>query len=267
MLRSPARMPTEPPRKRQIAGVGISITDYDEVLDFIDAAVAQRQASYICVAPTHSIVTAGDDPELAVAFDQADVVTPDGMPVVWAARLLGEQIEDRVYGPDLMLMQCERAARSGQRVWLYGGFHEQALQQLEDRLVARFPGLKIVGRWSPPHRPLTPAEESELIQQLETDRPDVVWVGLGMPKQELWMHSVRPKISAPVLIGVGAAFDFHGGRLRQAPAWMQKRGLEWLFRLSQDPRRLLKRYARSNPLFVLRVLRQVASERRARASS
>jgi N-acetylglucosaminyldiphosphoundecaprenol N-acetyl-beta-D-mannosaminyltransferase len=171
-----------------------------------------------------------------------------------------------VYGPDLMDRFCARAARRGHRIWLYGGATEEALDELVGALESRHPGLQIAGRWSPPHRPLTSEEEGDVARRIDADRPDVVWVGLGVPKQELWMARMRPRLQAPVLAGVGAAFDFLAGRKRQAPAWMQARGLEWLFRLSQEPLRLLPRYLRYNPAFVAAFARQYVRERGGRAS-
>jgi N-acetylglucosaminyldiphosphoundecaprenol N-acetyl-beta-D-mannosaminyltransferase len=167
-----------------------------------------------------------------------------------------------VYGPELTDRYCARAAARGHRVWLYGGHTPQALEQLAAALERRHPGIDIVGRWSPPHRPLTAAEEHELAARINADRPHVVWVGIGVPKQEKWMAQMRPLLEAPVLVGVGAAFDFLAGRKRQAPPWMQRRGLEWLFRLSQEPRRLLVRYLRYNPTFAAAFARQYLRERR-----
>ncbi len=158
--------------------------------------------------------------------------------------------------------QCARAAAAGQRIWLYGGRDEETLAELRARLVARHPGLTIAGSHSPPYRPLSDAEHDELAERINADRPDVVWVGIGVPKQEHWMVAMRPRLEAPVLCAVGAAFDFHAGRVSQAPAWMQRRGLEWAYRITQEPRRLLPRYLRTNPRFVLGVARQWARERR-----
>lgn len=249
-------------RQRDVIGTGISIVDYDAVLNRIDAAIAGRENIYICCAPASTLVTAHNDADLRAALAGADVVTPDGMGVVWAARLLGEQLSDRVYGPTLMQRQCEHAATAGQRIWLYGGFDEAALGQLRQSLGAEYPGLTIAGGWSPPHRPLTSNERDDVVARINSDKPDVVWVGFGSPKQEKWMHELRPLLDAPVLVGVGAAFDFLAGRVAQAPPWMQRRGLEWLYRLGREPRRLGPRYLRTNPVFIARVLAQVLRERR-----
>lgn len=247
---------------RDIVGTPVSMVDYAAVLDAFDAAVASRDRVYVCCAPAGTLVGARKDPALRAALAGAAIVTPDGMPAVWLARALGEKLPDRVYGPDLMLMHCKRAASSGQRIWLYGGFDEDALAQLRAALTERFPVLRIAGSWSPPHRPLTSGETDELIARINTDAPDVVWVGLGSPKQEIWMHEMRGRLDAPVLCGVGAAFDFHAGRVAQAPPWMQRRGLEWLYRLAREPARLGPRYLKTNPRFAALAVSQYIRERR-----
>ncbi|MBJ7347497.1 MAG: WecB/TagA/CpsF family glycosyltransferase [Thermoleophilaceae bacterium] len=251
---------TELPR-RQIIGTEVTIASYEQVLDRFDVAISGGERICVCCAPASTLVTARKDDELRSALAAASVVTPDGMGVVYAARLLGEALEGRVYGPDLMLAQCERAAPTGQRVWLYGGFDDEALGQLREQLEVKFPELQIVGGYSPPHRPLTADETSALLERINADRPDVVWIGLGSPKQEKWMAQVRPQLDAAVLCAVGAAFDFHAGRVRQAPVWMQRRGLEWLFRLLREPKRLGPRYLKTNPAFVLAVMGQLFGER------
>jgi N-acetylglucosaminyldiphosphoundecaprenol N-acetyl-beta-D-mannosaminyltransferase len=161
-----------------------------------------------------------------------------------------------------MARYCRRAAERGHRVWLYGGYDEAALEQLVAVLEERYPGIRVAGGYSPPHRTLTADEETELANRINADAPDVVWVGVGVPKQEKWMAHMRPRLDPPLLVGVGAAFDFEAGLKRQAPSWMQRRGLEWLFRLSQEPRRLGPRYLRYNPRFVAAFLRQYLRERR-----
>jgi N-acetylglucosaminyldiphosphoundecaprenol N-acetyl-beta-D-mannosaminyltransferase len=259
-------------RRRDVLGVPIALVDYARALAVIDTMIERRERGWICAAPAMSLVTAQDDPLLMAALRDATLTVPDGMPVVWAANLLGRgsgdpRLHDRVYGPDLMRYHCAHAARDGQRVWLYGGHDDAALQSLTESLLREHPGLQIVGGCSPPHREPTAAEDRETAARIDADRPDVVWVGLGMPKQERWMARLRPLLEAPVLVGVGAAFDFHAGRVSQAPPWMQERGLEWAHRVVQEPRRQLPRYLRSNPRFVAGVARQYLRERRgARAS-
>jgi N-acetylglucosaminyldiphosphoundecaprenol N-acetyl-beta-D-mannosaminyltransferase len=234
-------------------------------MDVMDGMITRRERGYVCAVPVHGVMVAQHDPELMAAFQGAQVLNvPDGRPLVWALGMLGADLPDRVYGPELTDRYCARAAQAGYRIWLYGGHTPQALDQLAAALERRHPGIEIAGRWSPPHRPLTAEEEREIAARINADRPDVVWVGIGVPKQEKWMARMRPLLDAPVLAGVGAAFDFLAGRKRQAPPWMQRRGLEWLFRLTQEPRRLLVRYLRYNPAFVAAFARQYARERRAR---
>ncbi len=216
----------------------------------IDATVANRDAGYVCVAAVHTVMACAEDPELRAAVLASDFTVPDGQPLVWALNALGHGLQDRVYGPELMDRGCARAARTGQRIYLYGGRNQGALAQLARSLRLRHPGLKIVGGYAPPFRPLTEAEEEHVALDIDRSGADVVWVGIGVPKQEKWMARMRPRMDAPVLIGVGAAFDFHAGLVPQAPPRMQRIGLEWLFRFVQEPRRLWRRYLRYNPRFV-----------------
>lgn len=246
-------------RRREIIGTQVSITDYDAVLAAFAEAIAGDQRIFVCCTPASSLVFARDDAALADALGAADIVTPDGMGVVLAARLLGERLGDRVYGPDLMALHCER--ETGVPVFLYGGHDGAALDALQSALRERFPGIAIAGSHLPPHRDLTAAEEDALVDEINASGARVVWVGIGSPKQELWMRRLRPRIEAPVLVGVGAAFDFFAGRVAQAPRWMQKLGLEWLFRAYQDPRRLGRRYLLTLPRFALLVIAQAARER------
>jgi N-acetylglucosaminyldiphosphoundecaprenol N-acetyl-beta-D-mannosaminyltransferase len=254
-----------PVRSRDLLGTDIAVTDYEEAMDEMERMIARHAPGYVCAVPVHSLMVARHDLGMRSALGGATMNVPDGRPLVWALNMLGEDLRDRVYGPDLMDRFCARAARSGHRIWLYGGATEEALDDLVAALAHRHPGLTVAGSWSPPHRPLTAQEEQEVAERIDADAPDVVWVGLGVPKQELWMARMRPRLQAPVLVGVGAAFDFLSGRKRQAPRWMQARGLEWLFRLSQEPARLLPRYLRYNPAFVVAFARQCFRERRRRS--
>jgi N-acetylglucosaminyldiphosphoundecaprenol N-acetyl-beta-D-mannosaminyltransferase len=249
-------------RTRDLLGVPIAVTDYAQAMDVMDGMIARRERGYLCAIAVHALMVARHDPEACAALLGASLVVPDGKPLVWALNLLGERLEDRVYGPELTARYCARSAARGHRVWLYGAESPAALEELVGVLERRYPGIAIAGGWSPPHRPLTPSEEEEVADRINRDRPDVVWVGVGAPKQEKWMARMRPRLEAPVLAGVGAAFDFLAGRKRQAPAWMQERGLEWAFRLSQEPLRLLPRYLRYNPAFVAAFGRQYLRERR-----
>ena len=251
-------------RRRELLGIPVGVTDYDEVMGVMDALVETREKGYFCAAPVHAVMVAQDEPDTLAALRGSTIVVPDGMPLVWAVNLLGERLEDRVYGPELMLRYSDRCAKRGHRVWLYGGRDQGSLAQLALSMRRRHPGIHIVGGYSPPFRPLTREEEDDVIGQVNEARPDVLWVGIGVPKQEKWMARMREALEVPVMCGVGAAFDFHAGRISQAPTWMQERGLEWIYRIAQEPRRLLPRYLWSNPRFVVSVARQLLGERRGR---
>jgi N-acetylglucosaminyldiphosphoundecaprenol N-acetyl-beta-D-mannosaminyltransferase len=248
---APPVMPTQ-----ELLGVRLALTDYEHTLDWIDAAVAAEARSYVCVAAVHTVMASQEDPALRAAVAGADFTVPDGQPLVWALNLLGHGLSDRVYGPELMDRACARAAATGRRFYLYGGRNQGALAELARVLRLRHPGLKIVGGYAPPFRELSEAEEASVAADINRSGADVVWVGIGVPKQEKWMARMRDGLDAPVLIGVGAAFDFHAGLVPQAPPLMQRYGLEWLFRLVQEPRRLWRRYLRYNPRFVTGFTRQ-----------
>jgi N-acetylglucosaminyldiphosphoundecaprenol N-acetyl-beta-D-mannosaminyltransferase len=253
----------------EILGVPVAVSDYGQVLDWMDAMVASGSPGSITAAAVNLLICARDDATTMRAARELTLAVPDGQPIVWALRLLGHRRATRVYGPDLMWHWCERAARSGIPTYLYGGRDDAARALLERRLRERFPGLRIAGGCSPRFRPLgepplTPAERERVIADIDASGAQVVWVGTGQPRQELWMSEMRPLLKAPLLVGVGAAFDFHAGLVSQAPAWMGRNGLEWLYRLSREPRRLWRRYLIGNPRFVAAFARQYARERRAR---
>jgi N-acetylglucosaminyldiphosphoundecaprenol N-acetyl-beta-D-mannosaminyltransferase len=254
---SPAELP-----KRELLGVPMALTDYVQAMDVMDGMIDRGQRGYVCAIAVHALMVSRHDAEMRAALLDASLVVPDGRPLVWALSALGHELPDRVYGPELMARYCARAPQRGHRIWLYGGHDETALQALYAALERRYPGIRIAGGFSPPHRPLTDREEREVAAKINGDRPDLVWVGVGVPKQEKWMARMRPHLDAPLLVGVGAAFDFIAGLKRQAPAWMQRRGLEWLYRLAQEPRRLAPRYLRYNPAFVAAFVRQYTRERR-----
>ena len=245
-------------------GVPLAVSDYDEVVDWMLALIAADGRGYVTAAAVNLVMSAREDPAVMDAVLGATLAVPDGQPLVWALRALGFSRATRIYGPDLMVRFCERAAAAGTPMFLYGGRTPEALALLEARLRERFPGLLIVGGHSPPFRAPTPAEEEETVRMIDASGAAVVWVGTGQPKQELWMARMRPRLSAPLLVGVGAAFDFHAGLVPQAPPWMQRNGLEWLYRLSREPRRLWRRYARYNPLFIAAFARQYMGHVRAR---
>src|SRR5829696_1475557 len=248
-------------RKREILGLPIAMTDYTEAMDVMDGMIARRERGYVCATAVHAVMVAQNDPEMREALQRSTLTVPDGMPLVWAANLLGDDLSDRVYGPELMLRYCERSRDRGHRVFLYGGRDQGSLAQLTLNLRLRFPGIKIVGGYSPPFRALTEDEDKAIAEQINAARPDVVWVGIGVPKQEKWMARMRDRLEAPVLAAVGAAFDFHAGRVSMAPEWMQTRGLEWTYRIAQEPRRLLPRYLVHNPRFVAKLAVQLLRER------
>lgn len=252
----------ELPPTVSILGVPLALTDYSAMIELMDDLVAAGQQSYVCVANVHSVMASKEDPELEAALLGSSVNVPDGQPLVWAMNLLGHSLTDRVYGPELMWRACAQAAATGRRLYLYGGRNQGALVQLALNLRKSHPGLKIVGGYSPPHRPLTEAETSAVANEINASKADVVWVGIGVPKQEKWMAQMRPRLEAPLLLGVGAAFDFHAGLVPQAPTWMQRAGMEWAFRLLQEPRRLWKRYFRYNPRFVAGFAAQLGRHRR-----
>jgi N-acetylglucosaminyldiphosphoundecaprenol N-acetyl-beta-D-mannosaminyltransferase len=246
---------------REILGVPVAMTDYEGAIDAMDGMVEAHARGYVCAVAVHALTVGLDDPEMAAALRDATLVLPDGMPVVWAANMLGAELTDRVYGPELMLRYSDRCAERGHRIWLYGGRDQGSLVQLALNLRRRHPGINIVGGYSPPFRPMTEEEEDALVDQINDARPDVLWVGIGVPKQEKWMARMRARLEVPVMCAVGAAFDFHAGRISQAPSWMQQRGLEWIYRIAQEPRRLLPRYLYFNPRFVLAFARQYLTRR------
>jgi N-acetylglucosaminyldiphosphoundecaprenol N-acetyl-beta-D-mannosaminyltransferase len=253
------------PDTAEVLGIPLALIDYDGVLDWIDGMVAERRRGYICVAATHTVMASREDEQLRAAVLGADFTVPDGQPLVWALNLLGHSLADRVYGPDLMDRACARAVRTGRRMYLYGGRSQGALVQLTRNLRLRHPGLQIVGGHVPPFRELTQEEEALVAADIRRSGAEVVWVGIGVPKQEKWMARMTPRLRSHVLVGVGAAFDFHAGLIPQAPARMQRLGLEWLFRLAQEPRRLWRRYLHYNPRFVVGFVRQWSRERLGRS--
>jgi N-acetylglucosaminyldiphosphoundecaprenol N-acetyl-beta-D-mannosaminyltransferase len=263
---SPPRDAPPRPARAEILGIPLAVSDYDEVLDWMEAMIAADARGYLTAAAVNLVMSAQEDPQARTAVLGATLAVPDGQPLVWALHALGHAHATRVYGPDLMIGFCARAARSGAPIYLYGGRTPEALVLLEGRLRQRFPTLNIAGGFSPPFRALTAEEEAQAIADINASGAAVVWVGTGQPKQEKWMYEMRPRLSAPLLVGVGAAFDFHAGLLAQAPAWMQRNGLEWTYRLVREPRRLWRRYARYNPRFLLGFLRQYLAHRRERRS-
>jgi N-acetylglucosaminyldiphosphoundecaprenol N-acetyl-beta-D-mannosaminyltransferase len=254
-------------RTRDILGIPLAMTDYAEAMDVMDSMIETGERGYVCAVAVHAVMVAQGDPEMRAAITGSTLTVPDGMPLVWAANMLGEGLENRVYGPELMRRYTRRCAERGHRVWLYGGRDQGSLAQLALNMRRENPGIRIVGGYSPPFRELTPEEEDSVVEQINEARPDVIWIGTGVPRQEKWMARMRPRVDVPVMCAVGAAFDFHAGRISQAPSWMQERGLEWTYRIAQEPRRLLPRYLYYNPRFVMAFGRQLLKERLRPAAS
>lgn len=255
--------PRRPPCA-EVLGIPLAVSDYGRVLAWMRSTIAAGACGWISAAAVNLVMSAHDDPRVRAALAEATLIVPDGQPLVWALHALGHRDATRIYGPDLMALFCAQAASDGIPMYLYGGRDDGRLDLLKRRLCARYPGLAIAGAFSPPFQPLSDRERARVAEEINRSGAQVVWVGTGQPKQELWMAQMRPLLHAPLLVGVGAAFDFHAGLVAQAPSWMQRAGLEWLFRLSREPRRLWRRYATQNPRFVAGFARQYLSARRAR---
>lgn len=243
------------PERANILGVGVSAINMDMALETIDGWCRSREAQYVCVRDAHGVILSQRDKMLRQIHNSAGLVTPDGMPLVWLLKLAGYYYADRVYGPDLMQAVLGTSCEAGYSHFLYGGT-EAVLAKLRRNLEHKFPGIRIVGSYAPPFRSLTPDEDLETVRQINASGADICWVGLSTPKQEYWMATHRGKLSPPVLIGVGAAFDFLSGTKQQAPRFIQRSGFEWLYRLATEPRRLWKRYMHTVPLFAFLVLCQ-----------
>ena len=241
-----------PIRRVDVLGVGISAINMEMALDEVTRWVDEGERHYVCVTGVHGVMESQRDPELVRIHNGSGLTTPDGMPMVWAGRRAGADWMSRVYGPDLMLAVLARAAERGWRSYLYGG-NDGVPELLADKLLARMPGLQIVGTYSPPFRPLTPDEDEAIIDKINSSGAELVWVGLSTPKQERWMAAHAGRLNAAAMFGVGAAFDFHAGLIPQAPPWLQRHGLEWAYRLTKEPRRLWRRYLRNNPAFLARI--------------
>jgi len=241
----------------QVLRTKIQATSYQDACDRITEWIKTAKSCYIIAANVHVVMTGYWDRNYQQVLDKADLVTPDGMPLVWALKLLGSKNQTRVYGPDLMLAWCDRASELGHPIYLYGTT-EQTLEKLSKNLKQKFPNLAIAGSYAPPFGDNNHLEQD--LNRIQISGAKVIFIGLGCPKQEYWMAAAQGKINA-VMIGVGAAFDFHSGQVTQAPRWVMKSGLEWMYRLTQEPQRLWRRYLINNPsfvfLFLAQLLRQV----------
>ena len=239
-----------------VLGVGLSVINLQTALDAIADAVRAQRKGYICVTGVHGVIEAQDDENFRRILNDAFLCTPDGMPMVWMGKVRGHSEMRRVYGPDLMLEVCAWSEKNSCRHFFFGGA-EGVAEQLRDKLATRFPKMQTVGCYTPPFRALNTDEEKQFQETIRAVKPDILWVGLSTPKQEKFMAEFLPKLDVTLMIGVGAAFDFHSGRVKQAPHWMQRSGLEWFYRLCQEPRRLAKRYLKNNPLFALKIAGQL----------
>jgi N-acetylglucosaminyldiphosphoundecaprenol N-acetyl-beta-D-mannosaminyltransferase len=244
-----------PDERTDILGIGVSAINLDDAVATIANWIGERARNYVCITGVHGVMESRNNEALRQIHNRAGMVTPDGMPLVWLSRLRGKARVQRVYGPDLMRSLTTLSASRGYRQFYYGGA-EGVADKLRQALVASHPGLEVVGTLCPPFRQLTAEEDAAVVDAINAARPDIVWVGLSTPKQEFWMASHLGRVEAPVMIGVGAAFDFLAGLKPQAPLWMQKSGLEWLFRLCSEPRRLWRRYAKIVPGFLFLVARE-----------
>lgn len=244
-------------RTESVIGSAIDVVSWDEAVQRLDAWSRERTSRVVCICNAHSLVTARQDAAFAETLRQAEMCTPDGAPVAWMLRRLGHAGQARINGPDLMWRYCAHAATSGQSIYLYGGTDE-TLRLLQQRLQAAFPALRIAGAFSPPFRALSAEEDAAAVAAINASGAGTVWVSLGCPKQELWMQAHRGRVQG-VMLGVGAAFDYHAGTIARAPLWAQRAGLEWLHRLCSEPRRLWRRYLVTNTLFVLAAARQLLS--------
>lgn len=242
-------------RGDEVLGAFIDALDLDEAQGRILAWASGRESRYVCICNAHSVVTASRWEAFRRVINAADMATPDGTPVAWMLRRLGFASQRRVSGPELMWALCGQAARDGLPVYFFGS-QSATLEALEQRLRQAFPDLSIAGKESPPFRPLAPEEDAAEVARMNESGAGIVFVGLGCPKQEEWMAAHRGRVNA-VMIGVGAAFDFHAGVVARAPRWMREHGLEWLHRLISEPRRLWRRYLVTNTLFILGALRQL----------
>ena len=248
-------MMTSTRKTQEVVGFAIDVVGWDEALQRLTWWGLRRESRVVCICNVHSLVTGHTAPRLREALRGADMATPDGAPIAWMLRRLGHAGQARINGPDLMWRYFEQASAESPSIFLYGA-SEETLQLLQGRLARTFPSLRVAGAYSPPYGVLSAQEEHEIVERINASGAGVVWVGLGCPKQEAWMHAHKGKIDA-VMVGVGAAFDFHAGSVERAPVYLQNLGLEWLFRLLQEPRRLWRRYLVTNTLFLGYAARQL----------
>lgn len=243
-----------------ILGVRISAVDLKNAVRIAKEWIAGGKPGYACFTGVHGVMEAQRDPELRRILNDACLNAPDGMPMTWVGRMQGFRRMDRVFGPDFMAAMCELSVERGFRHFLYGG-RPGVAQLLKGSLERRFPGLEIVGTYTPPFRALSSQEARQFVAMVRSAQPHIVWVGLSTPKQERWMAEFVSRLDVPLLAGVGAAFDYHTGAIRDCPHWMKGAGLQWLHRLMQDPKRLWRRYLRNNPAFLWHIAMQLTGFR------
>jgi N-acetylglucosaminyldiphosphoundecaprenol N-acetyl-beta-D-mannosaminyltransferase len=243
-----------------VLGVKLSAIDLSRAVDMADRSIAAQNRRYICVTGVHGVMEAQKDSEFRRILNQAFINAPDGMPMSWVGHHQGLSQMDRVYGPDFMAAMCQLSVERDYRNFLYGG-EPGVAELLKEALQTRFPGLQVVGTYTPPFRSLSREEEGTVLNQVWGSKPHILWVGLSTPKQERFMAHYIDRLQVPLLVGVGAAFDFHTGRIRDSPHWIKRAGLQWLHRLLQDPRRLWRRYLRNNPAFVWNIALQMLNFR------
>jgi N-acetylglucosaminyldiphosphoundecaprenol N-acetyl-beta-D-mannosaminyltransferase len=238
------------PQRANVLGVGIDAVNMDQALACVENALGSRQKGYVCFANVHGVMEAQRDPVLTSIYADAVLVSPDGMPTVWVGRNQGHKNMERVAGPDLMLEVIRRQEFNGYSHFLCGG-KDGVAQELRDELIVRCPGVQIVGVYTPPFGPMSQAQEKQFVAMIDRLKPDIIWVGISTPKQERFMAHYLPMLNTTLMFGVGAAFDFHTGRIADCAEWIKRAGLQWLHRFIQDPSHLWKRYLRNNPAFVL----------------
>lgn len=245
------------PPRYNVLGTAVSALSLPQARDLVVEAASRRRGGYVCFATAYSVDRARAEPELRSVYNGSFLTTPDGMPLVWLGRWHGHRAVTRVYGPDLLLAVCD-AGRAHGLIHYFCGAGPGVAADLGERLTARFPGLQVAGTHTPPYRPFTEPELAALEAEVAAKRPHVIWVGFSSPRQDVFMATQAARFGGAVLLGVGAAFDFHSGRVRQAPRALQRSGLEWLFRLWTEPGRLGRRYLVHNPRFVLHAAAQLA---------
>jgi N-acetylglucosaminyldiphosphoundecaprenol N-acetyl-beta-D-mannosaminyltransferase len=245
----------------KLLGISVEALNMELTLHRVAAELKARRKGYVCMANVHGIMEAHRDVQLAAIYSDSSITVPDGTPTVWVGRLQGYKAMQRVAGPDLMLEVFRRKEFAGFTHFLYGG-EEHVAEQLRERFTRRFPWARIVGTYTPPFRDLNAEEEESLVARVRELKPDIIWVGISTPRQERFMHRYLHRLDTTLMFGVGAAYDFHTGRIHDAPQWIKTIGMQWLHRMLQDPRRLWKRYAHTNPAFLWNIALQLSGLRR-----